>query len=112
MDYEGGGDLGDFGPTFVGGGQEDVEERVEVVPHVIVGLIVYKWLLKLFNSILYGSRCYVWGWGTLRSRVRHYEGQGTYKWDRNLESRGSAPIRRRSGKERSGVLVTTWKVNQ
>jgi hypothetical protein len=35
--YEGGGDFGDFGPTFVGGGQEDVEERVEVVAHVIVG---------------------------------------------------------------------------
>ena len=42
MDYEGGGDLGDFGPTFVGGGQEDVEERVEVVAHVIVGVSVLR----------------------------------------------------------------------
>ena len=41
MDYEGGGDLGDFGPTFVGGGQEDVEERVEVVAHVIVGVSAF-----------------------------------------------------------------------
>ena len=35
---EGGGDFGDFGPTFVGVGQEDVEERVEVVAHVIGGV--------------------------------------------------------------------------
>jgi hypothetical protein len=38
MHYEGGGDFGDFGPTFVGVGQEDVEERVEVVAHVIGGV--------------------------------------------------------------------------
>jgi hypothetical protein len=34
--------LGDFGPTFVGGGQEDVEERVEVVAHIIVGVSVLR----------------------------------------------------------------------
>ena len=33
--------MGDFGPTFVGAGQEDVEERVEVVTHVIAGVFVF-----------------------------------------------------------------------
>ena len=39
--YEGGGDFGDFSPSFVGVGQEEVEERVEVVAHVIVGVSVF-----------------------------------------------------------------------
>jgi len=34
---EGGGDLGDFGPSLLGVGQEDVEHEVDVDPLVIVG---------------------------------------------------------------------------